>query len=90
MGFHPNEGCREGDSEQDIAELRWRDDPMRRITMPLVTLTKDWARSPTQTEKAGTTVWVDTDTARWLLTQGYVHYPADAQPNWVHMTGPDT
>ncbi|MDP9239344.1 MAG: hypothetical protein M3O55_01700 [Actinomycetota bacterium] len=56
--------------------------------MPLVTLAKDWVRSPTKTEPSGTTVWVDTDTARWLYTHGYVQYSPGTEPSWVHMTGP--
>jgi hypothetical protein len=55
--------------------------------MPLVTLTKDWVRSPAKTEPSGSAVWVDPDTARWLYAQGYVHYPPGAEPGWVHMTG---
>jgi hypothetical protein len=56
--------------------------------MPLVKLAKNWVRSPTKTEPAGSSVWVDTDTARWLHTHGYVTFPAGAEPTWVHMTGP--
>ncbi len=57
--------------------------------MPLVTLAKDWVRSPTHTEAAGSSVSVDAETARWLHTHGYVTFPqGSAQPDWVHMTGP--
>ncbi len=56
--------------------------------MPQVKLAKDWVRSPTRTEAAGTTVTVDDDTARWLVTNGYVKFPAGGTPSWVHMTHP--